>query len=511
MNSNEIILLINELDLNSIQPNSETYKNADQGGSKIVVIGKPGCFQKGTKILMYNGSIKNVEDIQTGDIVMGDDSGKKIVQELCSNIDKMYEICPLYCDKVIVNNQHILSLINEKNTIIDITVEKYLNCYTQYKKYKWFKTSVEFPEQELLVDPYLFGNSLHLLYDIPDNYKINTMYHRLELIAGFLDEHSYYTSTQIEIVLNSFLYEDFSFLIQSVGLLIKKEEDVATNVVKCVILGEISKIPTQKYKYKNTNHTLHCHFSIRFDRYNRYYGFVLNDNHRFLLKDFSVVHNTGKSTLISSLLYAKRDIYPCGIIFSGTEDSNGYYKQMFPNSFIYDKYDEKILKQFIKRQKLSKTYLPNPWAICLLDDCTDDPIIFNKPVQQGIFKNSRHWKMLYILSLQYCMDVKPVIRTNVDGTFILRETNLKNRKSLWENYAGIISDFSQFCDIMDQLTDDYTALYIHNATKSNKLEDCLFWYKAIKVPSSFKFGSKYFWDFHITRYNNNYVDNYNTD
>ena len=47
-----------------------------------------------------------------------------------------------------------------------------------------------------------------------------------------------------------------------------------------------------------------------------------------------------------------------------------------------------------------------------------------------MFKRGRHWKMWYILSLQYSMDVKPVIRTNVDGVFILRELILKNRKSL---------------------------------------------------------------------------------
>ena len=28
-------------------------------------------------------------------------------------------------------------------------------------------------------------------------------------------------------------------------------------------------------------------------------------------------------------------------------------------------------------------------------------------------------------------------------------------KSLWENYAGIIPDFSSFCSILDQITDDY--------------------------------------------------------
>ena len=49
------------------------------------------------------------------------------------------------------------------------------------------------------------------------------------------------------------------------------------------------------------------------------------------------------------------------------------------------------------------------------------------------------------------MDVKPVIRTNIDGTFILRDSNLKNRRSLWENYAGIIPDFGMFVILWTKL------------------------------------------------------------
>jgi len=215
---------------------------------------------------------------------------------------------------------------------------------------------------------------------------------------------------------------------------------------------------------------------------------------------------TGKTTLISSLLYEKSHIFPTGLIFSGTEDSNHHYSQIFPSTFVYNKYDKERLKDYIKRQKIAKEHLENPWSVLLLDDCTDDPKIFNDPLFQGIFKNGRHWKMWFILSLQYCLDVKPVIRTNIDGTFILRETNLRNRKALWENYAGVIPDFTDFCDIMDQLTNDYTALYIHNATTSNKIEDCIFWYKARPIPPDFRFGSDDFWMFHKSRFNPNYID-----
>ncbi len=59
---------------------------------------------------------------------------------------------------------------------------------------------------------------------------------------------------------------------------------------------------------------------------------------------------TGKSTLISALLYAKKHLIPAGIIMSGSEDSNGFYSKMFPASFVFNEYSESQLKKFVKRE-----------------------------------------------------------------------------------------------------------------------------------------------------------------
>jgi len=55
---------------------------------------------------------------------------------------------------------------------------------------------------------------------------------------------------------------------------------------------------------------------------------------------------TGKTTLISSLLYSKKHIIPIGIVMSGSEDSNGHYKKMLPNTFVFNDYDEDVIKKF---------------------------------------------------------------------------------------------------------------------------------------------------------------------
>jgi GTPase SAR1 family protein len=217
---------------------------------------------------------------------------------------------------------------------------------------------------------------------------------------------------------------------------------------------------------------------------------------------------TGKSTLIKSLLYSKKHIFPAGIVMSGTEDTNHNYKKFMPESFIYNDYDEKVIESFIKRQKLATEYLPNPWAVMIIDDCTDDPKIFNKPIQHALYKKGRNWKMWYLLSLQYAMDIKPAIRTSIDGAFILREPLLKNRKILYENYASIVPDFSTFCDLMDQLTDDHHAIYIHNMTTTNDWHDCVYYWKAPMVPDTWKFGSEDYHAFHNERFNPEFVQSF---
>ena len=40
---------------------------------------------------------------------------------------------------------------------------------------------------------------------------------------------------------------------------------------------------------------------------------------------------TGKTTLITDLLYHKKHIYPTAVVVSGTEDSNGHYSKIFIN------------------------------------------------------------------------------------------------------------------------------------------------------------------------------------
>jgi hypothetical protein len=211
---------------------------------------------------------------------------------------------------------------------------------------------------------------------------------------------------------------------------------------------------------------------------------------------------SGKSTLIKDLLYSKKHIIPAALAFSGTEDFNHFYESILPQTMVYHEYVEDKIKDFISRQKISKKYLDNPWAALIVDDCTDDPKIFNTPTQVGLYKNGRHWKMWYILSLQYANDVKVNIKTVIDGVFIFREPSIVMRKKIWENYGSIIPDFDLFCKIMDKCCQNYGCIYIANDSISNDWQKCVYWYKAnADISDKWKFGSDDYWKFNEQRYN----------
>ena len=59
---------------------------------------------------MYDGTIKKIQDIQVGELIMGDDSTPRTVLNLVRGEDTMYEIIPIKGESHIINSQHILTL-----------------------------------------------------------------------------------------------------------------------------------------------------------------------------------------------------------------------------------------------------------------------------------------------------------------------------------------------------------------------------------------------------------------
>ena len=173
-----------------------------------------GCFSKDTPILMWDGIIKMSQDVCIGDILVGDDGEKRVVEDVVSGEDELFEIKQSNGISYIVNSKHMLVLkftgensvswiesinswkiswfdrtnkkiktkqfkINEEcdkeqtkiNAVeylkklnltdpIIITVDDYLKLDKWSKKYLLgYKSSqgIDYDEQNIELDPYLLG------------------------------------------------------------------------------------------------------------------------------------------------------------------------------------------------------------------------------------------------------------------------------------------------------------------------------------------------------------------
>jgi superfamily II DNA or RNA helicase len=139
------------------------------GGLLDIPCGYGKCLSKNTPIMMYDGSIKMVQDIKVGDQLMGDDSTPRNVLSLARGREMMYDIIPNKGDKYTVNESHILSLKcstnhskkYRKGEIYDISVKDYLNLPKCFHgpggPLLGFRVPIMFSKKDVDIDPYILG------------------------------------------------------------------------------------------------------------------------------------------------------------------------------------------------------------------------------------------------------------------------------------------------------------------------------------------------------------------
>lgn len=309
----------------------------------IVVSGGTGCHLAGTGILMADGTVKRVEDIAVGDRVMGDDSRARIVTELHRGKDMMYAIIPDFRngEPYVVNSGHILSLKNGHGNTVDIPLSEYLSLSgAERKSYKAYRAgSVSFEGNHGRRDrrPYDEGYSIgerQRLWDskekgiperirtehIRDEYKLSDEKSRLELLTGILESAAFYPRyDEIGlIVVSESMAEDIVFIARSLGFsaqctLVQSRADLRFDDIipsfRVCISGDIAKRlrfrkrqDFQQYMKKSIRDVLSYHFSVKEIGVFPYYGFECDGNHRYVLSDFTVTHNSGKSSLLNTLI-----------------------------------------------------------------------------------------------------------------------------------------------------------------------------------------------------------------
>ncbi len=221
---------------------------------KIAVIGNVNsgkCLSKDTRIMMFDGTIKYVQDVRVGDLLMGDDSTARQVLSTTRGTGQLYDVIPVKGDRYTVNAKHILALKYNyfPSKSVNISVEDFLRLAQHEKNsYRGYRVGVSFPEKAVAIDPYILGywlgsgtdlspsENYNLLFikRIPADYKYNSREVRLNLLAGFIDSNELFDWTDQQV-----LFDDVLWLAKSVGFAAFKTPDA----LSMAITGDLTEIP----------------------------------------------------------------------------------------------------------------------------------------------------------------------------------------------------------------------------------------------------------------------------
>ncbi|MCC8178488.1 MAG: DEAD/DEAH box helicase family protein [Cloacibacillus sp.] len=366
-----------------------------------------GCHAAGTEILMYDGSVKKVEDVRVAELLMGPDSKPRLVFSLIRNKGRMYKITPVKGEPFVVNEEHVLSLekTNERSNPgrvyestrrrrENISVKEYLGKSKTYKHtHKLYRCAVDFPHDDIRIQkedisPYFLGVLLgdgsfvngNLMVTTPDKevsaacyreaarfgldvrredmpgnaarnyhfvpverqkakknsngirealkrlgllnlrcgekfipyaYKTGSRAARLEILAGLIDTdgslgHGFEFSSK-----SLRLAEDVAFVARSLGFAAYRSVKTVNGeeYQRVSISGRCEIIPTkverkQASPRKQKKSVLLTGFSVEYVGEGDYYGFHIGGDHLYLMGDFTVTHNSGK-TICFALLAQK--------------------------------------------------------------------------------------------------------------------------------------------------------------------------------------------------------------
>lgn len=148
---------------------------------------------------------------------------------------------------------------------------------------------------------------------VPDAYKYTDLAKRLEILAGLLDTDGHCTYKGYDYISKSRrLADDVAFLCRSAGLrasvkpCIKGYRDFTSAYYRVSISGDCSIIPCRVKrkiadKRQQKKSVLRTGFHAEPVGCGEYYGFTVDGDNRYLLSDFTITHNCGKTIVFSAL------------------------------------------------------------------------------------------------------------------------------------------------------------------------------------------------------------------
>jgi energy-coupling factor transporter ATP-binding protein EcfA2 len=207
---------------------------------------------------------------------------------------------------------------------------------------------------------------------------------------------------------------------------------------------------------------------------------------------------SGKSTLMKDIFYHLRHRYDMVVALAGTQPAADMFREFIPEALVYDKIDISVAEKLVQYSRIMVAKKNPRNVLLLMDDCLGYTGTKDKnPLEHAVFReiafNQRHLNLTFAVSLQYCMSIKPNLRTQIDYAFVFQDTNRNNRHKLWEYFFGMFEDLDSFTKTLQKCTNNYGCLVLDNVKNTGNFEDNLYYYTASQDTPAYKLGKDSFW------------------
>lgn len=313
----------------------DAVEEAVQAGVRDIVISAPtGCHAAGTRVVLYNGATKAVEEIVVGDVLMGPDSAPRLVQNLCRGVGRMFRVVPAFTEPFVCNEDHVLSLergddnytenrTRWRHSVADnVTIRDFLELPPAHaKKYRLWSAEVRFDcwIDEGIADHYTHGYDA-VVKGVPlsDNDLCTAVPQRRQMIAGILDAlrttydfnwtgkgygkritfrasmRSGQVSAWLVRLLRSLGY--CAFLEHSATKRRQAKQHVLA--IHDALMDIPFRIAKPPFRYNESrSEGVRQKFELEPLGEDTYYGFTLDGDGLYLLDSFVVTHNSGKTAM----------------------------------------------------------------------------------------------------------------------------------------------------------------------------------------------------------------------
>lgn len=406
--------------------NNDKIGSITNSWNNLILYGKPGtgkCLAKDTEVIMFNGDIKKIQDVNQYDLVMGDDSTYRVVMSTNTGESEMFEVTyyknadidqivpnnssnspkrKIY-NKYTVNDEHILSLCftagknilhnknecyyqvswfedNEIETLkfsymdkqrqdafhsrtssysssynsnnmeldeitdnsdlllmsqydaymdakeillannpyINISVKEYLSLSDEVQsQLKGYTTSVNFNCGSFSKEDLVYvSNNYQSMQSLPKSLKAGSLDNRMSFINNILEhsdllfKHESSATFYIEHQYKSMI-KDLIFICRSLGFEVEEDESQTENEEENMhsFIVRTFDIESMTDIVEEINHSFYDRPIINYydvelisKGVDKYYGFELDGNHKFVLGTCAVTHNSSFIYRISMIL-----------------------------------------------------------------------------------------------------------------------------------------------------------------------------------------------------------------